>query len=589
MPLSPSSSVAEHYIGLLTYISSPAFSTSLLSRRQYHPTGIIVETEAKTSSSLLRRQVALHEDNTRNLQGGPKHPDLKIVSTVGGTITASAAFFQGGDRYIRVFKNDCITKFFPNVDFTVGDASSIDSEWTENGSAGDTVNFVIPLKHLNGHLDNTDGGKVDVCIQLETVSTFSNTRVPVELDLTHTATAISVNAKQPAAVQMQGIDINTQVNAWVCAGNDADPAFTDTKINELEVPGKIFVCIEVNDGYAIRSGKLVADAAQTQGDDKTIVNYMDDTVLATGLTGVYNTADTIQILKPNLVRVSIMGDRNWAPVLASNTLTITIDAYFEPDAGRRLASPRHLAKFQPGSLRIKNTKKEKFASAFTTVQLRAASDTGPQSTSGVGPAPTSGVISDDATPTNESKTNIAVIAGAAGASAFVAVAVAFLLVSRKRRQSEESNERVIAALDTTDKDSLDPTTRSSIRSSVSSSNASDHEASKVSGNPNARGPPRRPPQGCQRDPPRLPPQGSPRDPPHRNDGSIPNGAPRGASPRHPNGPPQRPHGPPRGRNNRPTRFPAPTNGGRPSPPRGKNGCATAPPQGHLRSKTPPPY
>ena len=260
------------------------------------------------------------------------------------------------------------------MDFTVGGVSSADSEWTENGNANEKVDFVIPLKHLNGHLDTTDAGKVDVCIQLETVNTLSNTQVTVQLDLTHSATAVSVEAKQPDAIDLAPVNIETKVDAWVCAGNADNPAITDTKIDSLEVPGKIYVCVEVNEGYAIQSGKLVADAARTQGDDKTIDNYM---VLASGVTGQYNVADTFQVLKPNLVRVSIMGDRNWAPVLSSDTLTITVDAYFVPTADRRLASSRHLAKFQPGSLRIKNAnaKEQKFASAFTTVQLRAASDT----------------------------------------------------------------------------------------------------------------------------------------------------------------------------------------------------------------------
>ena len=592
--------VAEHLI--LTYIiSSPAVSTC---SNIYHPTGSIVEIEAKTSTGTtsLRRQDVLHGDGMRNLQGGPKHPDLSITSTDGGTIKATAQFFQGGDRYIRVFTNDCETKFDPDVKFTVGGSPSSESEWTKKGSAEEKVDFVIPLKHLNDHLDNNDGGKVAVCIQLETVNTFTNTQVTVELDLTHSATAVSVEAKQPDAIDLDPVNVETKVDAWVCAGDDADPDFNDTPISSLEVPGKIYVCIEVTDGYAIRSGKLVADADHTAVEDKVIDNYMS--IAVKGETGKYNEEDTIQILKSNLIRVSIMGDRKWAPVLASTTLKITIDAYFEPDAGRRLASPRHL-KFQPGSLRIR---KQEFASASTTVELRAASDAGPQLTSGAGPqltsgagpTPTSGSIPDDSTPTNESKTNIALIAGAAGAGAFVVVAVAFLLVSRKRRQNDEDNEKAITALDTTDKGSLDSTSRSSIRSSISSSNGSDHDTSRssasnsrISGNPHARGPPRRPPQDSQRDPPRRPqqgsrrgpprrsPQGPPRGPPRRTDGSIPTSAPRNASPR-------RPNGPPRGPNNRP-RGPVPANGGRVAPPRRHNGNAPRPSQGHLRPKTPPPY
>lgn len=83
---------------------------------------------------------------------------------------------------------------------------------------------------------------MDICIQLESDNTYSNTRVTIKLDLTSSA-GVSVEAEQPDAVDLNDVTVETTVDAWVCAGDDADPKIPDNEIETLEVPGKIYVCI----------------------------------------------------------------------------------------------------------------------------------------------------------------------------------------------------------------------------------------------------------------------------------------------------------------------------------------------------------
>ena len=311
---------------------------------------------------LLRHQdigVDLVPGVSRNLQQGkPDHPDLSISSTADGIISATAEFYQDGNRYIRVFQNDCVSKFNPGVEFSIVDGGSSEgSEWYGTGTTSDPVNFEIPTANLHEHLNDVDGGEVDVCIQLETTNTLSNIQIKVLLDLTGATTAFTVGVKQPDAINTS-VSIETDVVAWVCDGSDANPDTTN-RIQTLEVPGKIYVCIKVTEGYAIQNGALTVDAAVTEEvDDKIIGNYMDMDILQEGITGIYNVEDTCQIMSPNFVRLSFMGDKTWAPFQATTDLTITVDAYFEPERRRLL----------PG---IRMAQDTEFASFTTTVQVKA--------------------------------------------------------------------------------------------------------------------------------------------------------------------------------------------------------------------------
>ena len=229
--------------------------------------------------------------DNRHLQGEPQHPDLSNVATTGGKFSADVTFYQQGNQYIRILKNDCKTKFTPGVEFSADSKASSKSEWAETGGANDVVPFEIPLKNFLNHIAD-DNRQVDICIQLETDNTLTNIQYEVKLDLTHETAAFSVDVKQPDAV-VAGVTVNTQLTAWVCAGDDASPVLAN-KIDELEVPGKIYICIKCTDGYAIRRGELSADAAETgPGSDKKIANYM---TLANGVTGQYDVDDTYQVM-----------------------------------------------------------------------------------------------------------------------------------------------------------------------------------------------------------------------------------------------------------------------------------------------------
>ena len=278
----------------------------------------------------------------------------------------------------------------------------------------------------------------------------------MKLDLTHETAAFSVDVKQPDAV-VAGVTVTTQLTAWVCAGDDASPVLAN-KIDELEVPGKIYICIKCTDGYAIRRGELSADAAETGiGSDKTIANYM---ALPNGVTGQYSVDDTYQVMSTSgdLIRVSIMGDRTWAPVLSQSTLSITVDAYFEPVTGRLLASDSYEGeegkKFQPGSLRIRGDDQEsttsesffhegvEFSSFTTTVQLNG--------------------------PSEEKKDTTAVMGCAIGAGTLVFICCFYFILARKLRPDNKEENNNKAAIYPDVKSVVSSTAASTSASSISS-------------------------------------------------------------------------------------------------------------------------
>ena len=116
---------------------------------------------------------------------------------------------------------------------------STESEWEGEPPQNDSqsqVKFIIPLQTFLDQISK-DEGWVDICIQLESDNTYSNTRVTIKLDLTSSA-GVSVEAEQPDAVDLNDVTVETTVDAWVCAGDDADE-----EIETLEVPGKIYVCV----------------------------------------------------------------------------------------------------------------------------------------------------------------------------------------------------------------------------------------------------------------------------------------------------------------------------------------------------------
>lgn len=301
----------------------------------------------------------------RHLQGGPKVAELSLTydpDTDGSEIKGAATFFQGGDRSIRLFTADCATPFSPSLTFdVVGGATNPQNDtytYDEKGPAQSTVEFNIKLASLDDHLlddaDATtagtgtannvlDGGKVTVCVQLETVNTLQNYVRTITIDLTHSATA-TANAAQPSA-NVTALNIDTKLDAWVCDYN------SEAVVGSVTVPGMIYVCIQCTDGYQIQEGTLSADSAYTAATvDEEYNDYMvTGTPQTTGtlvaLTkatpDTWSGTPTLEVLANNKVRVSVQGLSTWAATATTSTpassfLTITVTAQFDPV--RRLAT-----------------------------------------------------------------------------------------------------------------------------------------------------------------------------------------------------------------------------------------------------------
>jgi len=110
----------------------------------------------------------------------------------------------------------------------------------------------------------------------------------------------------------------------------------------VEVPGKIYVCIETTEGFQIQSGGLTADSSYTTGTDPDL-SISDYVGLTTGVTDTWDAGNTFQTwtTKPNLARVSFMAPSSWAPVDTTGTATpatLTIDVTAQFDPVRRLAT-----------------------------------------------------------------------------------------------------------------------------------------------------------------------------------------------------------------------------------------------------------
>ena len=313
----------------------------------------------------------MHNANLRQLQGGPKAPTLSLSypTTGGNVINGAAEFFQGGERSIRLFTADCETPFSPSVTFSVGGNTQTDSyTYTESGSAQSTVNFDIDLVSLDNHLSALDNGSVTVCVQLETVNTLQNYVRTINVDLTHSVTIDTTKVAQPVAdVALTALDVVTNLEAWVCAETSDDAAIVSgsktSPVVDIEVPGRLYVCIEVTDGYEIQTGQLTAASDVTPSvPSKTIGDYISEpTQVSTGAWATtasvlgWSQENTMQTWtsKKNLVRVSVVLPSNWAQTAVvspppTSTVTITVTAQFDPV--RRLAT---VAAF-PGDEREEN-------------------------------------------------------------------------------------------------------------------------------------------------------------------------------------------------------------------------------------------
>jgi len=290
-------------------------------------------------------------DNHRQLQGGPSPPELTFNGN-GNKFDGNAKFYQGGQKYIRLFKDDCVTKFAdPAVEFKYLDNDGVETDTTNSvidysspaSPAESDLDFTLPLDDLHEHLSGDNDGTVTVCIQLESVNTLKNFIRTITLDLTDSVTVLTVEAKQPGA-DIGDVTVNTDVTAWVCDNANGTPD-SSSPVTSVEVPGKIYVCIETTDGFQIESGALEATSAYTNNDpDENIVNYM---ALTAGETDTWSAENTVQVLKPSLCRVSIVAPSTWAPTATtanptgSSTLTIEVTAQFDPV--RRLATVSAIA------------------------------------------------------------------------------------------------------------------------------------------------------------------------------------------------------------------------------------------------------
>jgi len=281
--------------------------------------------------------------------GAPNPPELTLTAD-GNQINGTANFYQGGTKYIRLFTSDCNATFnLPEVEFKYIDGNGVETETSDSvyeffTPANVAEDFILPLDDLYQHLDSDDDGEVTICIQLESVNTLKNFVRNISLDLTDDYT-FDVNATQPEA-DIADVTVATNVIAWVCDNTSDDPLIDDA-LDSVEVPGKIYVCIQATEGFEIQSGGLEVDSSNTgTGTDLSITNYME--ITTDGETGTWTEFDTVQTWagKPNLARVSFMGQSDWAPPATADErlaadLTIVVTAQFDPV--RRLATVSAIA------------------------------------------------------------------------------------------------------------------------------------------------------------------------------------------------------------------------------------------------------
>ena len=328
-----------------------------------------------TIPQIIDDNIESHQSQ-RQLKGGPTEPELTLT-TSDSIITGTADFNQGGQQTIRLFKKNCSDKFETTsgsitdyaefvVTSTPSPTPSVGSVYSASGNANDDVVFELSMAELYSYLvDNTgvaggtdgdakDGGEVTVCIQLESVNTIKNYIQKITIDLTHSAT-INTDAAQPDA-SVEALNIATDLTAWICDETSDDASTVSgsksSAVGEIEVPGRLYVCIEVTDGYEIQLGELAASSdVTTPNPSHSITNYMSGpTVVTTGAwandgAGIWSQDDTVQTwtTKKNLVRVSIIAPSNWAATATStatdppaSTVTVQVTAQFDPV--RRLAT-----------------------------------------------------------------------------------------------------------------------------------------------------------------------------------------------------------------------------------------------------------
>jgi len=281
--------------------------------------------------------------------GAPNPPELTLTDD-GNQLQGTATFFQGGTKYIRLFTSDCATTFSgPPVEFKYDNDNGVETETIgsvysyDSAASAAAKGFTLPLDDLHQHLSGTNDGSVTICIQLESVNTIQNFVRTINLDLTDGYT-VTITAQQPGA-DIADVTVETDVIAWVCDNTSDDPLIDDA-LDSVEVPGKIYVCIQATEGFEIQSGGLEVDSSITTADpDHSITNYM---ALETGIKNNWDEDDTVQTWagKPNLARVSFMGQSDWAPTATADeqltaTLTIVVTAQFDPV--RRLATVSAIA------------------------------------------------------------------------------------------------------------------------------------------------------------------------------------------------------------------------------------------------------
>jgi len=126
----------------------------------------------------LKTAVATH--HRRELKTSAPIPPTLTFTPNANKFDGIAIFHEDGEKHIRIFKDDCVTKFSdPKVEIQYDnnggtEMETTDSDYTFTANNGASQQFKLPLDDLHEHLSGTNDGSVTVCIQLESASTLKN-------------------------------------------------------------------------------------------------------------------------------------------------------------------------------------------------------------------------------------------------------------------------------------------------------------------------------------------------------------------------------------------------------------------------------